>query len=243
MRRRDATAVGVAGMALGNIHLCFTWQAWCSRPTCTCVTNLSSYHLLTHNLSSHNLLWRGRCGTYGTGLALVARLVLGVAPGRRGCWRGRRGVCRHPSSFYVAGVVLGNIDWTCTSAVSLIFLRILWHFWSGWDYHTCIICNHLTPYIYICIHTSIHPSVYPFIYPSIYPYIHACIHTCIHYNLSIHNLLVLTLPHTHNLLHTNPSPSLFPFLLSPCHLYLSFAACWKKLICGVIRFFNFDNYI
>jgi hypothetical protein len=37
---------------------------------------------------------------------------------------------------------------------------------------------------------------------------------------------------------TNPSPSLFPFLLSPCHLDLSFAACWKKLTCGVIRSFN-----
>ena len=36
--------------------------------------------------------------------------VLGVAPGRRGCWRGRRGTWRHPSSFHVAGVVLGDID-------------------------------------------------------------------------------------------------------------------------------------
>ena len=72
--------------------------------------NLSSHHLLTHNLSSHNLLWRGRRGTYGTGLALVARLLLGVAPGRRGCWRGRRGTWKHPSSFHVAGVVLGDID-------------------------------------------------------------------------------------------------------------------------------------
>ena len=48
--------------------------------------------------------------------------------------------------------------------------------------------------------------------------------------------------HTHNLLHTNPSPSLFSFLHSPCHLYLSFAACWKKVTCGVIRSFNFDAY-
>ena len=52
----------------------------------------------------------------------------------------------------------------------------------------------------------------------------------------------LTLPHTTyiNLLHPNPSPSLFSFLLSPCHLYLSFAACWNKLTCGVIRSFNFS---
>ena len=32
--RRDAAAVGVAGVALGDIHLRLTWQAWCSRTTC-----------------------------------------------------------------------------------------------------------------------------------------------------------------------------------------------------------------
>ena len=48
---------------------------------------------------------------------------------------------------------------------------------------------------------------------------------------------------THNLLHANPAPSLFSFLLSPCHLYLSFAACWKKLTCGVIRSFNYLLYL
>ena len=93
--------------------------------------NLSSHHLLTHNLSSHNLLWRGRRGTYGTGLALVARLVLGVAPGRRGCWRGRRGTWRHPSSFHVAGVVLGDIDFHfCVAGVALMALGWLW--WRAW---------------------------------------------------------------------------------------------------------------
>ena len=86
--------------------------------------NLSSHHLLTHNLSSHNLLWRGRRGrrgTYGTGLALVARLVLGVAPGtpRRLAWqawhfetstfvsRGRRGTWTHRLPLCVADVALG----------------------------------------------------------------------------------------------------------------------------------------
>ena len=112
----------------------------CSRTTCThthnllthnllthslLIHNLSSHHVLTHNLSSHNFLWRGRCGNYGIGLALVARLVLGVAPGRRGCWRGRRGAWRHPSSFHMAGVVLSDIDWACTSAASLALLRTL----------------------------------------------------------------------------------------------------------------------
>ena len=77
------------------------------------------------------LLWRGRRGTYGTGLALVARLVLGVAPGRRGCWRGRRGTWKHPSSFHVAGVVVGDIDfYSGVAGVALIALGWLW--WRAW---------------------------------------------------------------------------------------------------------------
>ena len=50
----DAAAHCVAGVALGDIHLCFAWQAW---------------HLVTSNI-----VLRGRRGAYGTGLALVARL-------------------------------------------------------------------------------------------------------------------------------------------------------------------------
>ena len=52
---------GVAGVALGDIYFHFAWQAW---------------YLMT---SSFTL--RGRRGTYGTGPALVARLVLGVTLG------------------------------------------------------------------------------------------------------------------------------------------------------------------
>jgi len=75
---------GVAGMALGDIHRHFAWQAW---------------HLVTSTVTL-----RGRRGTYGTGLALVARLVLGVTPWRRGVLRGRRGTWRHPPSLCVAGL-------------------------------------------------------------------------------------------------------------------------------------------
>ena len=50
----DAAAVCVAGVALGDIDLLFVWQAW---------------HLVTSTFTL-----RGRRGTYGTGLALVARL-------------------------------------------------------------------------------------------------------------------------------------------------------------------------
>ena len=64
----------MAGVALGDIHLRFTWQAW--------------------HLETSTFVLRGRRGTYGTGLALVARLVLDVAPWRRGV---------------LAGVALGDI--------------------------------------------------------------------------------------------------------------------------------------
>ena len=50
----DAAVLSVAGVALGDIHLLFAWQVW---------------HLETSTYVS-----RGRRGTYGTGLALVARL-------------------------------------------------------------------------------------------------------------------------------------------------------------------------
>ena len=49
----DAAALCVAGVALGDIHLRFAWQAW--------------------NLETSTFILRGRRGTYGTGLALVAR--------------------------------------------------------------------------------------------------------------------------------------------------------------------------
>ena len=58
-------------------------------------------------------------------------MVLGVAPGRRGCWRGRRGTWRHPSSFHVAGVVLGDIDfYSGVAGVALMALGWLW--WRAW---------------------------------------------------------------------------------------------------------------
>ena len=91
---RDAAALCVAGVALGDIDVRFTWQAW-------------------HNLTSTFVL-RGRRGTYGTGWrawAGFSRL------GRRGtfawqAWRlvtstfisrGRRDTNLHPPSFCVAG--------------------------------------------------------------------------------------------------------------------------------------------
>ena len=79
----------LAGVALGDIHRHFVWQAW---------------HLVTSTVTL-----RGRRGTHGIGLALVARLALGVAPWRRGVLRGRRGTWRHVAALWVAGTALGDM--------------------------------------------------------------------------------------------------------------------------------------
>ena len=56
----DAALLYVAGAALGDIRRRFTWQAW---------------HLVA---SESTFVLCGRRATYGTGLALVARLVPGT---------------------------------------------------------------------------------------------------------------------------------------------------------------------
>ena len=81
-----AAAFCVAGVALGDMQLHFAWQAW---------------HFETSTFVS-----RGRRGTYGTGLALVAHSVLRCGRGRRGFLRGRRGTWRHVAALCVAGVAL-----------------------------------------------------------------------------------------------------------------------------------------
>jgi len=69
-----AAAVCVAGVALRNLDRHFVWQAW---------------HLA--NLGDIDLHFAWRAWNYGTGLALVARLVPVWRRGRRRCLRGRRG--------------------------------------------------------------------------------------------------------------------------------------------------------
>ena len=90
----------VAGVALGDICFRFTWQAW--------------------HLATSAFLLRGRRGTYGTGLALVARLGAGDAAA---LLRGKRGTWRHLPSFHVAGVALGDI---C--------LPFAWQAYDLWDW-------------------------------------------------------------------------------------------------------------
>ena len=89
----------VAGVALGDIYLRFTWQAW---------------HLATSTFVSRGKLhlwdWAGSGGVLGRrGAAALSR-------SRRGTWR-------HPPSFHVAGLALGDIH-----------LRFTWQAWRLWDW-------------------------------------------------------------------------------------------------------------
>ena len=111
-----STFVCVAGVILSDIDLHFAWQArhfwhwagsgdalgsrlppWSPRPFAW-----QAWHLVTSTF-----VLRGRRGTYGTGLAVVTRLVLFVAV--------------DAAALCVAGVALGDID-----------LRFAWQAWHLW---------------------------------------------------------------------------------------------------------------
>ena len=106
-------ALGVAGVALGVIYFGLAWQAW--------------------HLATSTFVLRGRRGTCGIGLALLARLDRISRRWRRGILRGRRGTWRHLLWFCVAGVALGhNILWFCVAGVPLTALgRLWWRTWTG----------------------------------------------------------------------------------------------------------------
>ena len=107
---RDAAALSVAGVALGDIHLDFTWQTWhnlTSRSFCLAGVALMAHGwrawsrvTLRHfawqacHLVTSTLISRGRRGTmrgtHGTGwrpwARLVARDAAATVRGRRGTW-------------------------------------------------------------------------------------------------------------------------------------------------------------
>jgi len=117
----DAAALCVAGVALGHIHIRFTWQAWHLRhwagsqltPWTPRLFAWQAWHLVTStftlrgrrgtwrhpplftwqawHLVTFTFVSRGRRGTYGTGRALVAHQVLSCRRARRGSLRGRSG--------------------------------------------------------------------------------------------------------------------------------------------------------
>ena len=119
---RDAAAFCVAGVALGDIHFRFAWQAW-------------------HKLTSTVVL-RGRRGTDGTGWRAWSGLG---APWSRvtpphSAWqawhlvtftfvlRGRRGTNSHLLSFCVAGV-----------AQTQLYRRFAWQAWDRWHWVACLV--------------------------------------------------------------------------------------------------------
>ena len=132
----DAAAFGVAGVALGDMDLHFAWQVW---------------HLATWILTL-----RGRRGTYGTGLALVARLVSGVAPWtpRLLAWQAWH---LETSTFFSRGtwcVVLGGIDlWHWATLVRLGRCHVGAALFA---WHTCDMDLHFVTHMTTCSHTSTH---------------------------------------------------------------------------------------
>ena len=91
-------------MALGDIHLRFTWQAW--------HIHMHSFHVAGVALAALGGLW-WRTGFSADAVDAAALCVAGVALGDR-----RHGTWRHPPSFHVAGVVLGHIH-----------IRFTWQAW------------------------------------------------------------------------------------------------------------------
>ena len=150
----------------------FAWQAW---HLWHLVGNLLTHNFLTYNLLTHgsSLCVAGvaRRGTYGTGLALVSRLV------PRPRW--------DAAAFCVAGVALCDIHlhfvWQawhlsthgsslCVAGVALMALG--WLRWRAW-FPGVVLFN-------TCIHTYIHTHIHTDIHTYIHSYIHAYIHTCMH---------------------------------------------------------------
>ena len=111
-----AAALCVAGVALGDVDLYFAWQAW--------------------HLATSTCILCGRRGTYGTGLALVARLVPSWRRCRCGSLRGRRGTWRRRPRLCVAGVALGDMD--------VHFAWQAWHLWH-WTGSGGALGSQLTP--------------------------------------------------------------------------------------------------
>ena len=156
---RGAAPLCVAGVALGDIHLRFTWQAW---------HKLTSTVVLRGRRGTHGTVWRAWSGFVARGAAplCVAGVALGdihlrfmwqawhkltstvVLCGRRGThgtvWRAWSGfVARGAASLCVAGVALGDIHlrftWqTWHKLTSTVVLRgrrgthgTVWRAWSG----------------------------------------------------------------------------------------------------------------
>ena len=113
----DAATLCVAGVALGDIQRHFAWQAW---------------QLVTSTFVLH-----GRRGTYGTGLALVARLGWDWSPvtPRHFAWQAWHLWHWAGSGGALGlGLVAGDVTTLCVAGVALVIQR---HFaccfaWQAW---------------------------------------------------------------------------------------------------------------
>ena len=211
-------------MALG----CLWWRSHAQL-----AHNLHTYNLLTQawHLATWSVTWRGRRGTYGTGLALVACSVPTCPSGRRGFLRGRRGTWRHSSSFHVAGVVYSSSFHVAGVVLDLLTYNLFTH--------NLLTRNLLTHNLHTtCTHTTYSRRRGTWRHGA---------SLCV---AGVARMALGWLWWRARFPRARVVAAAFcvagvalgdihlRFLLSPCYLYLSFAACWKKLTCGVIRSFN-----
>ena len=213
VERGDAAAVGVAGVALGDIHLRFTWQAW------YLVTSTSTFAWQAW----HVWHWAGSGGALGPGWnALLAWQAWHLVTSTFNL-RGRRGTWRHVSSLCVAGVALGDID--------RHFAWQAWHLrhWAG--SHTIFdtpLC-HTPSFTHRLSHTIFHTQLChtplchtplchtPLCHtPSLS---HTIFHTQLCHTPSFATPLCHTPSFTHHLLHTTLSHTIFhtPSYTHLCH--------------------------
>ena len=138
----------------------------------------------------------------------------------------------------------GNLHvlfWRCARVWKMFSSRtsVLVCFGSSYTYTRTRIHAHIAhafrwphnAHIHTCTHTHIHTHFHARFY-------HTHTHTYAPLLSTIAYIPFTHLPSTYIVAHADPSPSLFSFLHFPFNLYLSFAADWKKLTCGVIRSFN-----
>jgi len=58
-------------------------------------------------------------------------LGLGMAPGCRGCWRGRRNPWKYLFLFYVIGIILDNIIFY-SGVAGMAVMALGWLWWRTW---------------------------------------------------------------------------------------------------------------
>ena len=161
---------------------------------------VSGWHLLTPTF-----VWRGRRGTYDTGLALVVRLGAVSRPWRHGTLRGRRGTWRHRHSICMAGVALGDIDvsfaWHIHAASESISLKydfvthnlVTHNFVTHNLSHISLACNFIT-HSFVRHNSFAHTA---------FTHTHIS-HT---HNFVTHNFVTHTRTRTHTIFHTHTSLS------------------------------------